>query len=154
MGPTQNLSYLLHHLAMVVGKQSEVILHEQLGIGLSQYRILAVLDWNPRVQQSVIASTLGQSEASISRQIKILEKKGLVEVEKDTLNKRKHIARPTPRGMELTESATAIIRRNLGPEYEHMGEEQLALLMSGLVNLHKVVCRPGKPGACNHPLGV
>lgn len=153
MGPSQNLSYLLHHLSMVVGKQSEEIVKDKLGIGLSQYRILAVLDWNPRIQQSAIATTLGQSEASISRQIKILEKLGMVKIEVDALNKRKHIAVPTTKGMQVTETATDLIRRNLGEEYGHMGEDQAAQLMNGLLSLHKVVCKSGKTGACNHPLG-
>ena len=154
MGPTQNLSYLIHHLSMVINKQSEDILKSELDIGMSQYRILAVLDWNPRVQQNVIASSLGQSEASISRQIKIMESKGFVSVVQDPLNRRKHIARPTPKGMQVTEAATDIIKRNLSPEYENIGEDQLAHLMTGLMKLHKIVCKPGKNGACDHPLGV
>jgi DNA-binding MarR family transcriptional regulator len=64
MGPTNNLGYLIQHLAAVMGKQSEHVLKEQLGIGISQYRILMVLDWNPRVQQSAIATSLGQTEAA------------------------------------------------------------------------------------------
>ena len=154
MSPTQNLGYLVQHLAMVMGKQSEEVLQRELGIGLSQYRILAVLDWNPRVQQSVIASSLGQSEASISRQIKILEKRDLVMVEKDPLNRRKHIARPTPKGMQVTEEANNIIRRNLSPEYSNMGEAELVQLAKGLVDLHKLICRRGRKGSCNHPLGI
>jgi len=100
---------------MVINKQSEDILKSELDIGMSQYRILAVLDWNPRVQQNVIASSLGQSEASISRQIKIMESKGFVSVVQDPLNRRKHIARPSPKGMQVTEAATDIIKRNLSP---------------------------------------
>lgn len=154
MGPTQNLSYLLHHLAMVLGKQSEEILKSELDIGLSQYRILSVLEWNPRVQQRTIADTLGQSEASVSRQIKILEKNGLVEVVKDPLNRRKHIARPTPKGMQITEAATALVRRSLTPEYERMGEDGLAELIHGLAALHKAICRSGRAGSCSHSLGI
>ncbi|HXR49712.1 MAG TPA: MarR family winged helix-turn-helix transcriptional regulator, partial [Verrucomicrobiae bacterium] len=67
MGPTNNLSYLIQHLAAVMGKQSDQLLQEQLGIGYSQYKILMVLEWNPRVQQRTIAESLGQTEASISR---------------------------------------------------------------------------------------
>jgi DNA-binding MarR family transcriptional regulator len=153
MGPTNNLGYLIQHLAAVMGKQSEHVLKEQLGIGVSQYRILMVLDWNPRVQQSAIATSLGQTEASISRQIKLLEKRGLLVSEPDPLNKRKHIAKPTPLGMQITEAATSVIRRNLGPDFASMGDEQLLQLINGLQQLHHIVCRPGKVGACNHPLG-
>lgn len=154
MGPTNNLSYLLHHLASVHGKQSDQVLQEQLGIGLSQYKILLVLEWNPRVQQRSIADNLGQTEASISRQIKLLKTKGLLATKIDPGNRRKHITAPTPLGMQITEAASNIMRRSFGPEFAALGEDQLLQLIAGLQHLHRITCRPGKPGACDHQLGL
>jgi DNA-binding MarR family transcriptional regulator len=154
MGPTSNLSYLIQHLSAVMGKQADQLLQEQLGIGQSQFKILMVLEWNPRVQQKTIAESLGQTEASISRQIKLLQKRGLLEVKPDPQNKRKHITAPTTLGMQMTEAATAIIRRSFGPEFARLGDDQLMQLIQGLHNLHHVVCQPGKLGACDHPLGL
>src|SRR5215475_11179332 len=115
MGPANNLSYLVHHLAAVMGRQSDQVLQEQLGIGLSQFKILMVLEWNPRVQQKAIADSLGQTEASISRQIKVLKTKNLLASKQDPQNRRRHITTPTPLGMQVTEAATNILRRGLGP---------------------------------------
>lgn len=154
MGPTNNLSYLVQHLSAVMGKQADHLLQEQLGIGLSQFKILMVVEWNPRVQQKTIADSLGQTEASVSRQIKLLKKKGLLETKQDQHNRRKHITAPTTMGMQITEAATAIMRRNFGPEYASLGEEKLTQLIVGLQDLHKVVCRAGKLGACDHLLGL
>lgn len=154
MGPTNNLSYLVHHLAAVMGKQADQVLQEQLGIGLSQYKILMVLEWNPRVQQRAIADSLGQTEASISRQIKLLKAKGLLVTKADPQNKRKHITAPTTLGMQITEAASNIMRRSFGPEFSHLGEDQLMQLITGLQQLHRIVCRPGKLGACDHQLGI
>lgn len=154
MGPTNNLSYLLHHLASVHGKQSDQVLQEQLGIGLSQYKILMVLEWNPRVQQRSIADSLGQTEASISRQVKLLSAKGLLISNRDPNNRRKHISTPTPLGMQVTEAASNILRRSFGPEFAQLGDDQLQQLISGLQQLHRIVCRHGKPGACDHQLGI
>jgi len=154
MGPTNNLTYLVQHLAAVMGKQADQVLQEQLGIGISQFRILMVLEWNPRVQQRTIADSLGQTEASISRQIKLLTAKNLLSSRPDPQNKRKHITVPTTLGMQITEAATAIVRRNFGPEYAAMGEDHLLQLIAGLQHLHRIVCRPGKQGACDHPLGL
>lgn len=137
-----------------MGKQSDQVLQEQLGIGLSQYKILMVVEWNPRVQQKTIADSLGQTEASISRQIKLLKTKGLLQTKIDPQNRRKHITAPTNLGMQITEAATAIMRRSFGPEYSRMGDDQMIQLITGLQHLHKIVCRPGKPGACDHPLGL
>ena len=154
MGPTNNLTYLMQHLSAVVHKQADQLLQEQLGIGYSQYKILMVLEWNPRVQQRVVAESLGQTEASISRQIKLLQKKALLSARPDPQNRRKHITAPTTLGMQVTEAATAIMRRSFGPEFAHLGEDQLLNLIGGLQRLHSIVCRPGKLGACDHPLGM
>src|ERR1700752_4342498 len=105
MGPTNNLSYLIRHVSAVISKQSDQVLQEQLGIGLSQFKILMVLEWNPRVQQRTIADSLGQTEASISRQVKLLIGKGLLVSRADPRNRRKHITTPTPLGMQITEAA-------------------------------------------------
>ena len=154
MGPTNNLTYLLQHLAAVVGKQADQVLLEQLGIGLSQYKILMVLEWNPRVQQKTIADSLGQTEASVSRQIKLLKRKGLLATKPDPNNRRKHITTPTTLGLQITEAASAIMRRSFGPEFAAIGEDQLLQLLNSLQRLHYVVCRHGKVGACDHPLGL
>ncbi|HEX4774730.1 MAG TPA: MarR family winged helix-turn-helix transcriptional regulator [Candidatus Saccharimonadales bacterium] len=154
MGPTNNLNYLLNHVAAVTSKQSDQILHEQLDIGLSQYRILMVLEWNPRIGQKAIATSLGQTEASISRQIKLLQKKGLLASRQDPHNKRKHITAPTPLGMQVTEAATNILRRSFGPDFASLGEDHLMQLITNLQQLHKIVCRSGKLGACDHQLGL
>ncbi len=154
MGPSNNLSYLLNHLAAVISKQSDQALQEQLGIGLSQYKILMVLEWNPRVQQKAIASSLGQTEASISRQIKLLKAKGQLVSKVDPQNRRKHITAPTPLGMQVTEAAGNILRRNFGPEFAGLGDDQLQQLIAGLQQLHRITCRSGKLGACDHQLGI
>ena len=154
MGPTNNLNYLLNHLAAVMGKQSDQILREQLGIGLSQYKILMVLEWSPRIGQRAIATSLGQSEASISRQIQLLQAKGLLASRPDPRNRRKNITAPTPMGMQLTEAATNILRRSFGPEFAHLGEDHLLQLVAQLQALHRIVCRPGRLGACDHQLMV
>lgn len=153
MGPANNLSYLLQHLAAVLGKQSDQTLQEQLGIGLSQYKILMVLEWNPRIQQRSIADSLGQTEASISRQIKLLTKKGLLEAKPDPQNRRKHITAPTPKGMQVTEAANNVLRHSVSPELASLGDDQLMQMATGLQRLHRIVCRPGKTGACDHQLG-
>lgn len=154
MGPTNNVIYLIQHLSAVLGKQADQVLQEQLGIGLSQFKILMVLEWNPRAQQQTIAISLGQTEASISRQIKLLQARGLLISKQDPRNRRKHMTMSTPLGMQMTEAATAIIRRSFGPEFAGMGEDQLLRLITGLQHMHSIVCKPGKLGACDHPLGL
>ena len=154
MGPTNNLTYLIQHLSGVMGRQFEQVLQEQAGIGLSQFKILMVLEWNPRVSQRGIADSLGQTEAGVSRQIKLLTEKGLLVSKSDPQNRRRHVPAPTPKGMQVTESANNALRRSFGPELSRLDDDQLMQLTAALQKLHAIVCRPGKPGACNHPLGL
>lgn len=153
MGPSNNLAYLIQHLSSVMGRQSDRVLKEDLDIGLSQFRILMVLEWNPRVSQRSIADSLGQTEAAISRQIKTLVSKGLLVSKPAPGNRRRQVIAPTTRGMQVTESANDILRRELESNLSRLGHEEVAQLMSGLQNLHRAVCRPGKVGACDHRLG-
>src|SRR4051812_2844012 len=132
MGPANNLNYLLQHLAAVLGRQSEQILQEQLGIGLSQYKILMGLEWNPRVGQRAIADSLGQSEAAISRQLKLMKNKALLQTKVDPNNRRKHITVPTPKGMQVTEAAETALRTGLGPDFTNLGDDQAMQLAANL----------------------
>lgn len=137
-----------------MGRQADQVLQEQLDIGLSQFKILMVLEWNPRVQQKAIADALGQTESAISRQIKLLKARKLLVTKQDPQNRRRHITAPTPHGMQTTEAATAIMRRSLGPEFANLGDDRLVQLVADLQSLHRIICQPGKVGACDHPLGI
>jgi DNA-binding MarR family transcriptional regulator len=153
MAQINNLNYLMHHLAAVLNKQSDQILQEQLGIGLSQYKILMVLEWNPYVKQKTIAESLGQTEASVTRQIKLLKAKGLIATKISPSNKRVHQNQPTPLGMQVTEAADSLLKKGL---FQNMGsdESELNKLSDSLKQLHKAICRPGQIGACDHQFGL
>lgn len=154
MGPANNLIYLIQHLSSVMGKQSERILRDRLGIGLSQFKILMVLEWNPHASQRSIADSLGQTEASVSRQVKALSTRGLLTAKRDPANHRRYVIAPTPKGMQLTESANSVLWRHLEPELSNFDDTELTQLAMGLQKLHMAVCKPGKPGACDHQLGL
>lgn len=83
---------------------------QQHGITLSQYRVLSTLEWSPRVQQRLIAELLGHTEASVSRQVRLLESAGLIETVLDVVHKRRRVLVATPKGMQVTEAANATVR--------------------------------------------
>ncbi|MDL2341862.1 MAG: MarR family winged helix-turn-helix transcriptional regulator [Patescibacteria group bacterium] len=150
MKPANNLGYLIQHVAAVMAKQADQALQEQLGIGLSQFKILMVLQKNDRVQQRFIADSLGQTEASISRQIQLLQDKDLLTSKCDPKNRRQHITVPTPAGLELTKTAMQVLSELMDPELAHMGQPAFEQLLANLHQLHQIVCQPGKTGACDH----
>jgi DNA-binding MarR family transcriptional regulator len=152
MGPLNNTTYLIEHIGEVLSKQIDQLLEEQLGIRLSQYKILMALEWNPLIEQKVIASSLGQTEASISRQIKLLIKKGLLKIKTDSANKKRRIAVPTPIGMQVTEAANGLIKQNLGENFTNLDESEVNKLNKALQVIHANICKQGKTGSCNHLL--
>lgn len=150
MQPANNLGYLLSHVASVMSKQADQILQKELGLGLSQFKILMVLQKNERVQQRFIADSLGQTEASISRQIQLLQDKGLLTSKRDLKNLRQRITVPTTDGLALTKTAMTTINKHLQPELAQMSQPAFDALMTNLHDLHEIVCQPGKTGACDH----
>src|SRR5262245_828979 len=100
MGPVVTTGYLLQHTAMILMRQSDQVLQERLGVGMSQFKILMMVRTSPNVQQRKLAEALGQTEASISRQTKLLCEKGLLIIRVNPKSRREHIAVPTAKGLK------------------------------------------------------
>lgn len=128
---------LLHHLSAVFSRESDQILQEQLGIGLSQYKILSVLQENPSSKQKEIAFTLGQTEASVSRQIKLLRSQGMLETRIKPQNRREHLAALTPKGQRIIEAAGSVLLNYQHASLAHMSTKQQAQLLELLAGVHR-----------------
>ena len=151
MSSTNNIGYLLQHLSGVLAKQSDQALQERLGIGFSQFKILRVLQENPVVLQKQIAEWLGQTEASISRQIKLMHETGLLHTVVNPRNRREHITSPTAKGMRLAEEALNVLNSTHASVFEELGEKHQEQLHAILSHMHKFSCQSGRIGACAHP---
>jgi len=81
-------------------------LQEQLGIGMSQFKILGAVQNNQRLLQRHIATILNQTEASISRQIKLLHQQQLLVTQVNPKDHREHITVLTPDGRQVINAAT------------------------------------------------
>lgn len=154
MQPVNRLGYLLEHLAGMLSRQSDQVLQEQLGIGLSQFKILMALSWNPHVRQKKLADSLGQTEASISRQIKLLHDKGMLLTRVNPAERREHLTEVTTKGFKIAEAARAIMAQHTAPLIQRLSDKQVQQLIEGLIAVHTEVCQPGNPHACDHPLGI
>lgn len=154
MDPVILLGYLLQHTAMMMTRQSDQVLQERLGIGVSQLRILMILQHAPGIQQRKLADRLGQTEASISRQIKLLQEKGMLVVRVNPKSRREHLAMPTAKGVKMTEAALEVLAQYHTPMMEQLSERQRERLQAMLQAFHGYICAPGKPFACDHPYKV
>lgn len=150
MEAVSTITYLLQHTAAIMGRQTDQVLQERLGIGLSQLRILLILQSEPKVQQRVLGNRLGQTEASISRQIKLIADKGYLTVGINPRSKRERLAVLTPKGVKITEAAKDVLEAYYGPLTELLNEKQQKQLTEMLDALHDHTCAPEKPFACDH----
>lgn len=144
-----NIGYLLHHLAASLARQTEQLLMHHLGLGFSQFKILMVLQKDSGAQQKQLAERLGQTEASISRQMKGLERAKLLSVKVNPDNRREHITELTARGVQMVEDAREILNQHYQPLFESLGQRDLDRLLEILTKMHRYVCQPGKAGSCD-----
>jgi DNA-binding MarR family transcriptional regulator len=148
------LGYLLHHLPFVIDRQSDQVLQERLGLGFAQFKLLMCLQWNNGVQQRDIADRLGQTEASVSRQIKLMHERGWLDTKISPHNRRQHITIITPKGERLADEALRILNEFHGPMFENLGEKGQQQLLNMFVQMHQHTCQSGKIGACDRPFSV
>ncbi len=135
-----NLGYLLHHLGSVMDRQSDLLLQERLDIGFSQFKILMALKWHASVQQRHIAEKLGQTEASVSRQIKLLKDAGYITVMQSPQNRREHITTLTTKGVQTVDKAMRALNEHHAPIFENFSPEQQQMLRELLQSLHHEMC--------------
>ena len=138
--PTHKIGYLVTHLASILARMSDQILLEQLGLGFSQFKIMLVLKNHPHIQQKQIAAALGQTEASISRQIKMLHSDGLITARVSKENRREHITTLTPKGDRFIEQSLKILTKHYEPLFGVLGKKQ-GQFIEQLEAIHTVACQ-------------
>lgn len=148
MKPTNNIGFLIQHLAFSLGRQNDQILQERLGIGFSQFKLLMIINWKSGVQQKYIAEKLGQTEASISRQIKLMFDDGLLQSTPRPGNRREHMTTLTKRGERIADQATEILNQHYKPMFDRLSPKQREQLLETLSVMHDYVCHTSPDSPC------
>jgi DNA-binding MarR family transcriptional regulator len=133
----QAIHTIVHHLSALYTRESDQILQEQLGIGFSQFKILSTLQKNAAAQQKHISFELGQTEASVSRQIKLLQARGLLESRPNPANRREHITALTMKGERITEAAQTVLHNYQHSSLRHMSKKQQIQLLELLAKVYQ-----------------
>jgi DNA-binding MarR family transcriptional regulator len=136
MNPKNNLGYLLHKIGAMLEKQSDEVLFEEFGLGYSQFKLLMVLQSSNGIQQKDIAGHLGQTEASISRQIGLLKLAGFVSVAKTDEDRKKNIIGLTLKGSQVAEEAMNTLQARYAPLFGTLSSAEQASLASTLGKLY------------------
>ena len=139
MNHSDIISFQLQHVAALLARDSEQVLQERFGIGLSQLRIMKVLQTNTRMLQKDIANMLGQTEASISRQIKILEDDNLTATHINSRNRRQHVISLTTKGHRLAAAAQLGLQSFNAPVYDVLSVKQQAEFLHMLEKLEQSI---------------
>ena len=83
-----SITPLLLDTAELIAKRLDADLKQFYGVGLSQYRVMREVEASPGISQKEIALSLSQSEASISRQIELLQYDGVLIVRRKASDRR------------------------------------------------------------------
>jgi len=150
MQSSGNIGTLLQHTASLLARQSDQVLQEQLGIGMSQFKILRSLQTNPHIQQRQIANLLGQTEASISRQIKLLHDKHMIETAVNPQNRREHLTTLTAKGAKVVSAAMEVLQKYHAPTFNALSAKQHDEFIELLNTVHRQVC-PLQDDGLAHP---
>jgi DNA-binding MarR family transcriptional regulator len=140
MPKLDNIDYLLQHITSLSARNFDQILLEQLGVGYAQFKILRMIKDNIAVKQRYIADILGQTEASISRQIKILMSLGYVTRKLDPYNKRLRLVSITPKGLNVTNAALVALDKYHSSLLSGFDEKQQSSLLELLQSYHDDIC--------------
>ena len=132
-----DIGSLLHQASASLDRHSDEVLHERLGIGLSQFRILLSLLRDDGQSQVLIAENLDQTEASISRQIGLLKTKKLIDVRPNPVSKREKLIFITGKGLMLGESGLSILNSYHSPLFRDITDHDQAALKTILKTIQR-----------------
>jgi DNA-binding MarR family transcriptional regulator len=134
-----DIGSLLHKVSSALDKTSDQVLMERLGIGLSQFRVLLYLLSEDGARQNKIAENLAQSEPSVSRQVKVLQQKGLAVVRRNVSNRRDRLIFLTQKGASMAERAVNVLNEYHAPMFARLGEKQQEQLIRTLRNMQEYI---------------
>lgn len=140
----KSLGYMLHNLVFILDRHSDEVLRKNLNLGYSQLKIIIAAKSVSGLKQLDIAKFLGQTEASVSRQIKLLKSQGLLSVQVDPSNRRARSIVLTDKGSELgkrsiemLEQAHASVFGSLSFAEQKLMRELLDRLVNKACNIYK-----------------
>lgn len=134
-----NIGYLLHHVASAVDRHSDQVLMERLGVSFAHFKILLVLSEQDGASQGQIANKLSQTEASISRQVKLMEQSKLINIRRSTSNRRLRHIYLTNKGFAQTEKSINALNDYYEPVFGSLNEKERQSLQQVLAKLASLI---------------
>ncbi len=99
----------LHQLTFVLQHLLDELLLSKANVGLSQVRIMGALHSALPRSQRTVAGQLMQTEANVSRQLRLMQKQGLVSIKKNKKDARQRDVLLTAKGSQKYDQAEKLI---------------------------------------------
>ena len=107
-----------------------------LGIGLTQYMVLSVVDARPgQFNQQSVAQTLGITKAAVSRQIEMALAAGYLTTSVSNYSRRDNLVTLTPKGTRLVRTGDALLATELQRGFQSTNETDLQAALRALHTL-------------------
>jgi DNA-binding MarR family transcriptional regulator len=125
----------LLHLTYVLQQLSDDQLLAGAGVGLSQTRIMSVLNDSVPRSQRAIAHLLQQTEANVSRQLKVMHSYGLVSVVKSKSDARQRDVKLTTKGAHKYQMAVRVLAKQQNELLKLLDQKELKAFEHAAYNL-------------------
>lgn len=119
-----NFGIALQQVSATLSYAGDQLLQAELGIGMSQFRVLTAVQAHGHCRQKDIAARLGQTEASISRQVRIMDMEGLLRINQRPDNRRERLVSLTPRGDRVARQAAELLDECYQPVFAQLDVAQ------------------------------
>ena len=112
---------------------------KEIDLSLSQSRVLLVLALNNGVSIDYLAEKANIGKSSVTKSVKILEKKGFLTKEIDSEDNRRKVVKITKKGKEIQKAALQIKNEIEESIISKIGENEIKTLKEQLITLDELI---------------
>jgi DNA-binding MarR family transcriptional regulator len=133
-------SYIPAYLSFLAGKLSSgasAVYRPRFGIGITDWRMMALLAAEPWVVASHICNSTGLDKAAASRSVRSLQDLGLIDIAPDRQDQRKQLIALTSKGVALHDRIVELAVAREQALLEGLSEAERKTLLRLLVHLQR-----------------
>ena len=144
---------LLNWIANKLGRGASAEFREKFDIGITEWRIIALLAIEPEITAHRIVDVIGLDKGPVSHCIKNMQAKGLVQLAPNENDRRSQILSLTPKGTDLHDAVLPAALERERHLLSALSEEEVYSLIGMLNRLHAVLPEVNRKGAVRNGRG-
>jgi DNA-binding MarR family transcriptional regulator len=118
-------------------REGEALFRSAIGISLAQFLILSVVDAHPgSLNQQAIADRLGLTKGTVSKQLEIATRDGLVDIAPSPHSRREKSVKLTARGATLVKQGDQAFEKARDASTEGISRSEIAAALALLTKLN------------------